>query len=106
MGRGTVVVTFPRWVLDWWWKFAYLLPPPGGWSRELINIRPDEKFNAVVSEHLYALVDQGKEPPAAIAPTILNLADDLMAGRDLTIKTGDYIAIQTFMRQNQGTAKK
>jgi hypothetical protein len=99
MVSKSIFVQFPKWIVPWWWRFAYLMPPPGGWADKLINIKPDEKFNAVVTEHVVALVQQGKEPPAAIAATITNLAEDLLAGRPMTIKTGDYIAIQTFMRK-------
>jgi len=59
----------------------------------------DEKFDNVVKDHLDAYLNEGKMPPDEIAPAILNLADDQMSGRDLTLRAGDYIAIRNFMKK-------
>jgi hypothetical protein len=40
-------------------------------------------------------------PPEEIAPTIMNLADDFAAGRQMCIRAGDYIAIQNYMRKGK-----
>jgi len=40
-------------------------------------------------------------PPEEIAGPILNLADDFMNGREMTLKTGDYIALHNFMRKSE-----
>jgi hypothetical protein len=40
-------------------------------------------------------------PPEAIAPAILNMADDVMAGRQVSLRAGDYIAIQNFARSSK-----
>ena len=38
-------------------------------------------------------------PPAQIAPVIFNMLDDYAAGREVVIRTGNYISIQAFLRK-------
>ena len=38
-------------------------------------------------------------PPEAIAPAVMNVADDVLAGRDVQLRAGDYIALQNFIRK-------
>lgn len=92
-----IAVTIPEWAFKHWWHIAYLIPPQGGWFREQLEMVPTDAFHKEVNRLLRAVL-AGKEVPEAIAPTIFNLADDLLAGRDLTIRTGDYIAIQNHLR--------
>lgn len=78
----------------------YLILP----SKELkrmgpeIEVRPDERFYTVISKHVEAYVKDGKAPPKAIATAVLNAADDYLAGRDISLRAGDYIAVQNFAR--------
>ena len=67
-------------------------------ASELVQIIPDSRFDKVVTDHLRAYVDKGVKPPNEIASAILNLADDFMAGNQITIRAGDYISIQNFLR--------
>lgn len=91
----------PRWAL-FDWRRAYLVPPVlEGTVRELVEIPPDDRFNRLVGDYVHALVNEGKEPPSAIATAIYNLGDDMLAGRQPTIRTGDYIALQNFLRQRK-----
>ncbi len=46
-----------------------------------------------------AYIEKGEMPPADIAPAILNMADDYLAGRQVAIRAGDYIAIHNHMRK-------
>jgi len=86
-----------------WRKLAGLLAGPAGWRRgdsaKLIQIRPDERFDRFVRQQIAAYVEKGELPDEAVAPAILYLADDFMAGREPTIRAGDYIAIQNHLRQ-------
>jgi len=41
-------------------------------------------------------------PPPEIATAILNMADDFMAGRQVAMRSGDYLAIQNFIRKEGG----
>jgi hypothetical protein len=92
-------VSLPKWLIPRWWEVAYLIVGPlrDEWA-ELIEIKPDDRFSEVVTELVSAYVEKGKMPPDEIAPAILNLADDLMAGRKMSIRAGDYIAIQSHLR--------
>jgi len=88
------------WVLERWIVVAYLII---NWRVkdlvERIRIRPDKEFYTVVYRHLQAYVNEGVMPPDDIAPAILNLADDYMAGNHLNLRAGDYIAIQNHIRK-------
>jgi molybdopterin converting factor small subunit len=66
---------------------------------ELLEVKPDERFFAILNEHVKAYVEMGKMPPKEIESTVLNVADDFMAGRDITLRAGDYIAMQNFVRR-------
>lgn len=66
--------------------------------REVLEIRPDARFFETLNEHVKAYLEDGKMPPDAIASAVMNVADDVMAGRDVQLKAGDYIAVQNFMR--------
>jgi hypothetical protein len=65
---------------------------------EVVEARPDERFFEVLSQHVSAYVNEGKAPPKEIATPVLNAADDVLAGRDVTLRAGDYIAVQNFIR--------
>ena len=66
--------------------------------KKLVQIRPNDQFYGLLYKHVRAYVQENVEPPDDIAGAILNIADDLMAGRDVTIRAGDYIAIQNHLR--------
>jgi hypothetical protein len=65
---------------------------------QVLQARPDERFYQTFSQHVEAYVKEGKAPPKAIETPVLNAADDYMAGRDITLRAGDYIAVQSFIR--------
>lgn len=92
-------VELAEWIRILRQRVMYLYPPP--YSRvfdKYLEIRPDERFNKVVDTHLQALLKKGKLPPAEISTAILNMADDIVAGREPVLRTGDYIALQTFVQ--------
>jgi hypothetical protein len=68
---------------------------------DLVKVAPTDAFYTTVSKHLNAYLEGGTMPPADIAPAILNLADDHLAGRELTMRAGDYLAIRNHMRANK-----
>jgi hypothetical protein len=59
---------------------------------------PTEAYKEL-AEHLYAYVYEDVMPPAAIAGTILNAADDFVRGDPVRLRAGDYIAFQNFVRE-------
>lgn len=101
-------LTHLKWAYDirkdiLWRKHSvmYLYPPPEGFGEKLGDVvrkGVDAKFKAVAGRHLEAYMTKGAKPPAAIAATIQNFADDLAMGRDLTVRGGDYIAIQGYIQ--------
>jgi hypothetical protein len=96
-------VAVPHWILDKRWWVAYLIVNDLLRKElvELVEAAPDDRLMSLVKEHLNAYVEKGTMPPAEIAPAILNMADDLMAGRQPTVRAGDYIGLQTYMRQGK-----
>ena len=98
MGRRPhVLVEIPRWVIPKWWLVAYKIPPPlAGKFAELTNVAPDERFEAEVSKMVQAAI-AGQMPANQVVGPILNMANDLMNGRDMVIRTGDYIVLQEFL---------
>lgn len=88
-----------------WSRVAYLIPDIFRQSPELMEgvaeviMGKDEKFNAFVQTEVEAYINEGVMPAADIAAPIINLSEDVMAGRPPTIRAGDYIAIQTHLRK-------
>jgi hypothetical protein len=58
----------------------------------------DRVFTKLIQTHVAAYLEKGTMPPAEIAGPILNIAEDVMAGRPVVLKAGDYIALQNFRR--------
>jgi hypothetical protein len=95
-----MAVGIAEWMIPRWWLVAYKIPPMLHESLlEIVRIPPDERFEGLVSKWVTAVVQEGATPPAEIAPAIYNLANDLLSGRELTIRTGDYITIQQYLRK-------
>jgi len=97
-----VRVAIPKIIIDRsdWVKYLIVLE----WQRRLVDEKAfaavtSEKFNAFLNQHVSAYILQKKVPPAEIAPAIMNIADDLLSGRDPTLRTGDYIQLQKYMRE-------
>lgn len=90
----------PQWVLERWILVAYLII---NWRvkdlAERIRGAPNKRFYEVVDKYIRAYVEEGVMPPEDVAPAILNLADDYMAGRPLNLRAGDYISIQNHTRR-------
>lgn len=100
LSKARILVRWPEWLKPPWWRVAYLIPPfLGKELSELVQAPVSEKFNNVIETHTRALIEKGIEPPREIANAIYNIADDLQHGREATIKTGDYIAIQNYVKR-------
>lgn len=69
--------------------------------RDLIVELPNERFDVMVRKEVVAHLVDGKEPAEEIRTAILNVADDMMAGRDLTLRAGDYVALMNYGRKNK-----
>jgi len=82
-----------------WVYYLIILERLSDRFRDLIEARPDARFFEVLNQHVKAYVKDGKMPPEAIAPAVMNVADDVLAGRDVQLRAGDYIALQNFIRK-------
>lgn len=65
---------------------------------DLLKLRPTEKFFDVVHELVMDYVIEGKMPSGEVSTAIMNIADDVMAGRDATMRAGDYITLMNFAK--------
>jgi hypothetical protein len=86
--------------LDW---VKYLVAPDWQWRiiGDIVISGPGMDFQATVDVHVNAYLFDKKEPPAEIATAIMNIADDVLTGREVVLKTGDYLAIQNFIRRKK-----
>jgi hypothetical protein len=91
-------------------EIMYLVVGPGDLFGQHVvdwaNIPVDEGFQRQVGGMVTAYVENGEMPPEQIAPTILNLADDLVSGRNMVMRAGDYIALRSYMRAEGKTKSK
>jgi uncharacterized protein (UPF0147 family) len=69
--------------------------------KDLVLERPTDKFDQMVREVVMNHVIDGKEPPKQIRTAVMNVADDMMAGRDVTLRAGDYITLMEYARENK-----
>jgi hypothetical protein len=92
-------IALPDWVLNRIIIVAYLYPPPVGDIAKYVNRVLDTKAVGILNAHLKAYMEKGTMPPMEIAPVVMNIADDLAAHRTPTLRTGDYIALQMFVRK-------
>ena len=93
-------------VRPFWWRFAYLIPDVLRRHHEFQNDfvytvqGKDDKFNKFITQHVKAYIQEGVMPPDNIAAPIINISEDILAGREPEIRGGDYIALQNQMRRN------
>ena len=89
----------PEWVVRRWCVVCYLII---NWRIkdlvERIRVEPEADFYKIVANYLYEYVHNDKMPPDDIAPTIMNLGEDFIAGRPVQFRAGDYIAVQNHLR--------
>lgn len=94
-----VRIKVPDWSIPHWWLVAYkILPMLAKQYSDLLEPELGERFGKVIGGLINDALE-GKTLPDDIAPTILNLTNDLVNGREMIIRTGDYIAIQNHLRR-------
>lgn len=89
-----------RWILERWILIAYLII--NFRFKDLtrgIRTQPGRELFDLAARHMHAYIYGDTMPPDDIAGAILNLADDYMAGNQLTLRAGDYIALQSHLRR-------
>ena len=90
-----VVLSEAIWKRKWWVMYLVVVDKAG----LLDQVTIDERFEKVLFQQVSAYLEKGEMPPAEIAPAVLNMADDHLAGRQVVLRAGDYIAVQNFLRK-------
>lgn len=96
-------VVLDREILIDWGQVAYLIPPILRRHQDIYEIvrnqilKGDEKFNKFVISHVQKYIEEDVMPDASIAGPIINIAEDILAGREPTLRGGDYIALRNGM---------
>ena len=88
-------IAFERVLVPSWWRIAYLIPDM--FHRGLAEFEQfvkvvdgsDSGFNNFIQKNVKAYLETGKMPPSAIKAPILNIAEDIIAGREPVIRAGD-----------------
>jgi len=70
-------------------------------GENVIKGNPGKDFNEMVNKYVNAYLFDRKAPPAEIATAIINIADDYLNDREIVLKSGDYIALQGYMKQGK-----
>ena len=82
-----------------WCLASYLII---NWNfKELVDLANRELpagFSKELATHVYGYLYEDKMPPAQIQQVVLNIAEDIVAGRDVQLRAGDYIAAQQYLR--------
>jgi hypothetical protein len=98
-------VTIPAWLLERKIICYYLIIRDCCWNnREFSDVlakAPEKQLYEMISTHMNAFMQQGTMPPAEIAPAIMNLIDDQSSGRTMTMRAGDYISLQNYLRKSK-----
>jgi hypothetical protein len=82
-----------------WCLASYLII---NWDlQELVDLADRElpaSFTKELATHVYGYLYEAKMPPAELQQVVLNVAEDVVAGRNVQLRAGDYIAAQQFLR--------
>jgi hypothetical protein len=90
--------------VPYWWRFAYLIPDVFRWREGIENqftkviSGKDSAFVKFVQSQVSAFIEKGTKPPEQIAAPVMNIAEDIIAGREVTLRAGDYIALESYRR--------
>jgi hypothetical protein len=82
-----------------WCLVSYLILGPDlgnlqGWVEQDLP----ENFASTMANLVHGYLYENKIPPDAIAQTVINVTEDMLAGRQVILRAGDYIAVQKYMR--------
>jgi hypothetical protein len=97
-----VRVQIPKAVIDRrdWVKYLVLVNWHAKQLGDVIERVPSAEFSKYLENQVQSYL-KGTNPPAAIQSAIMNITDDYIAGREFTVKAGDYIALQNHFQSTQ-----
>jgi len=92
-------IRFAKSVIDRkdWVKYLVLVNWHAEKLGDVIERAPDAAFSKFLESQVQAYLG-GKKVAAAIEPAVMNIADDYLAGREVTVRAGDYVSLQTQFR--------
>jgi hypothetical protein len=67
---------------------------------ELLRTPATEKFFEMVRQQVINQLS-GTAVPQEISPAVMNIADDIAEGREVSIRAGDYISLMSYARANK-----
>jgi hypothetical protein len=80
----------------------YLTPIMVSEARKLLKVglisRKDDDLNNLVGSLIKEYLETGQLPNASIQAPVMNLSEDYIAGRDMIIRAGDYIALKQYQK--------
>lgn len=80
-----------------WVKYLVLVNWHQKELAEFLEKPPDTAFEKFLETQLESYLG-GKDVPAAIRGAVMNVADEILANGSMTLRAGDYIALQTHFR--------
>ncbi|MDJ0819751.1 MAG: hypothetical protein QNJ58_26345 [Desulfobacterales bacterium] len=69
--------------------------------KDLFKVRPTEKFNDMVHELVVRHMSEEKAFSGPVFNALANISDDMLAGREVVIRAGDYIALMEYGRKKK-----
>jgi hypothetical protein len=69
--------------------------------KDLMKTRPTEKFNEMVSELVVEYMAGDKAFKGPVFNALANISDDMLAGREVSLRAGDYIALVEYGKENK-----
>lgn len=79
-------------------RVMYLILHDAIKNKDVIVSKVEKGFDKMVKEQVAAYIEKKTVPPAGISSAIMNLADDVVCGREMILRAGDYIALQNHYR--------
>jgi molybdopterin converting factor small subunit len=81
-----------------WVYYLVILDRVSEHLADTVEVKPDERFFKTLGTHVEQYLETG-EAPEALRSVVMNVADDYLAGREIVLRAGDYIALQNYARQ-------
>ena len=69
--------------------------------KDFFKVRPTEKFNEMVQELVVSHLADEKTFEGPVFNALANISDDMLAGREMVLRAGDYIALVEYGKKNK-----
>ena len=68
-------------------------------ARDAVSVRPTAPFDKFVKDTVSNYLLNNIEPPQEIIVAIRNLADDVISGKNVVMRSGDYICLVNYAKK-------